>query len=438
MPKSKYKRAGYRFRREGNDTFTILDVPIMAEVPEGEKANLRHVGRKWMQLAVDKATKRMAEDGYKAPLHIDHHGDGKTEAAGFIIPHSVRQMSYEGDPVWAIFADLEVKAEVFDEIQKESLPYRSVEIFDWGKPEINSLALLSDEVPYFRFDILRLGEEVEPITNFSTGPVMASRSFALGSAVLFNFKKGSTMANEETDLGTEGAAEKFESRAERADVDRYEYEEGKKEGEEEEMSAKLEERGDEFFDSMFDLLRKIAEKMGIDSEEEAEAVEEVQVAETVEAPVEQAALAALQGKISALENRERARIETERNESLVEQSMSTLAAWSPDDQARQNLTALIGQSNDPEKTAATFVASYKSSVPVRPAGTLEDFDAMMGAKADHPEILKFAEQGPDALDGARRASIQFDELAERGMVSATREDFIKTQLLAESGEIVRR
>jgi len=448
-------RDGYSFQKNDDGSYTIFDVPIMAEVPKGQKGAPRRIGPKWMRLAVRRAEKRWKEDGYKAPLHVDHHGGRKTtEAAGFIFPKKVKKMAYQSKPVWAIFADLEVREEAFEGVRKNHFPYRSVEIFSWEDPEVNSLALLSDEVPYFRFDILRLGDEKKPVKKFrNREPVVACREFANGSAILFSFGGGQMATEERYDERQEQdstpafASEDFESREERAEVDRYEYEEGKEEGEEEEM---CEDKPEDklglgtHLEAISAMLSKIAAKLEVDSDEdvdeveEEEDIEETEESEKIVAPVEQSAtMAALSGKIAALEARERKRATQEKNSSLVENAMVELAEWHPDESTRANMETLISTSTKPRETIKAFVSSYKTSVPKYPAATMEEFEASFGI-ADPPEVLKYANEGADALSMAREASTQYDELEKRGLVTASRESFVSTQLNAVQGEIVRR
>jgi hypothetical protein len=91
-----------------------------------------------------------------------------------------------GNPIPTIFADLVgVKQEVYDRIRGGELPYRSVEILDTSRAEIDSLALLDDEVPFFRFPLLRVGKET-PLKKTNT-PVLAYQASGGRAAVLFNF-----------------------------------------------------------------------------------------------------------------------------------------------------------------------------------------------------------------------------------------------------------
>ena len=129
-----------------------------------------------------------------------------------------------------------------------------------------------------------------------------------------------------------------------------------------------------------------------------------------------------------MESRERKRSEAAQLSSIVDDSMAKLAAWSPDDATRTSLVRLVATSKVPEETASTFVASFRSTVPMH-AATFDDFDAMRGA-ADDSTVMKFADKGPDALADARRASAQYDELNSRGLITSTRDDFIAAQMNA--------
>jgi hypothetical protein len=442
----------YKFRENGDGSFTILDVPIMSEVPAGEKGNEDKVSKLWMEKAVAKARKREQLDGYMAPLHIDHHDTGKkTSAAGFILPTKVAKMKYEGKNLWTVFANLEVPAPIMEKIRKKELPYRSVEIFGWDKPpEINSLALLSDEVPFFRYPVLTLGEELpNGVHQFQSRPLKAYQEAKDGVSILYNFnsmKKRIHMAEiekKEEEEKVEMKEEELESRAERADVDSYEYEEGKKEGEKEEkekMGAKFEERSDEFFDHMFDLLRKIAVAVGAEVDEDDA---EVEVDETVGVEIEEEEamapaedmkmgargnlVAKLSGQIAALESRAKKQDRDAKITSLVDNGMKALSAWSPDEDIRVKMSELANNAKSPAKSVRTFVTTYKQTVPKTPPATFEEYSAN-AAVADHPEVMRFQAEGPEQFEKAREASSMFDDLAERGVIKSTRAQFIATTL----------
>lgn len=134
-------------------TFNVYDVPVFAEVPAGSRRGVKEtIGTEWMLAAVERDKMRRGE-GYRAPVHIGHHEPGVTPTrAGSFRLVRVGKTTYEGREVDCVFADFEnLTPEAFAAIQRGELPYRSVEILNAADTEINSIALLSSEVPHFRF-----------------------------------------------------------------------------------------------------------------------------------------------------------------------------------------------------------------------------------------------------------------------------------------------
>lgn len=165
----------YRASQEPDGTWTIHDVPIFGEnleeyvLKNGSKHRLAY-DRAWLESAVTRAQARAA-DGYLAPLHVNHHGEGKpTPRAGFILPSAVRDITLAGKKVAAIFADLKkIPAAIYEQIKSLELPYRSAETPIRGEPEVLSLALLPDP-PRFKFPMLTVGsEDRNPALCFSVG-----------------------------------------------------------------------------------------------------------------------------------------------------------------------------------------------------------------------------------------------------------------------------
>jgi hypothetical protein len=188
----------------GDGTFEIKDLPIFAEVPAGERRNEKAIGRKWMAASVIKNKEREAE-GHLPPVHLHHHDDGVTPSyAGKMRLKSVKQIKYEGRLVWAVFADIiEMPEYVFEQVQKGFVPYRSVEVHSWDDPEIDSLALMPTEVPFFRMAMTTVGEvkirrDTELFTHGTkVTPALYCREAGASSLILFNFKDGgSSMADQ--------------------------------------------------------------------------------------------------------------------------------------------------------------------------------------------------------------------------------------------------
>ena len=68
---------GYTATQHPDGTWSILDVPIFAEVPKGARGSNQEVGREWMEEALRKARFRREKDGYIAPLHVHHTGPAR-------------------------------------------------------------------------------------------------------------------------------------------------------------------------------------------------------------------------------------------------------------------------------------------------------------------------------------------------------------------------
>lgn len=200
IPPLPFVGGSYRATKHANGRYTIHDVPIFSEVPEGEKGNEERIDRGWMEKAVAVAVDRYAKNKYLAPVHVKHHGGlDQTQEAGKLRLLRVGEIEYEGKSLAAIYADLvNISAEVFARIVEGGLTYRSVEVFDWATPEINSLALLDTEVPFFRLEMLTVGSvsrEFLPVEihshPFAHGVLRRDKS----RAYLFSFK-GGRMADE--------------------------------------------------------------------------------------------------------------------------------------------------------------------------------------------------------------------------------------------------
>lgn len=188
---------GFTAKQNANGTWNVLNVPVFATLPAGARKNADEIGRAWMLRAVERAKQRAAE-GYTGPCHIHHTGDAEPKRfAGKFLPREVGKLTYEGREVDAIFADLlDVPAFVYERIRAGELPFRSVEVFDWDKPELNALALMDTDVPFFRLGNLDITREIPHEGNADaervriTGTPMPATAFAAvgaGGAALFRF-----------------------------------------------------------------------------------------------------------------------------------------------------------------------------------------------------------------------------------------------------------
>lgn len=151
----------YTARENPDGSWDILEVEVLGPLEAGVRRNRNPIGRGWFWAAIGTARRRLAE-GYLAPFHVYHHEDTKRAIrAGFFLLTTVGRITYEGKPTDVVFADIKaVPPKVFELIDRGELPYRSVEVHDWESPEINSLAALPTEVPYFRFPLLTIGQKI--------------------------------------------------------------------------------------------------------------------------------------------------------------------------------------------------------------------------------------------------------------------------------------
>ncbi len=194
-PKTRELGGNFRAVQNANGSWNVFDVPLFCahQVEMGDET--LEIDKAWMTAAVQKADRRYREDYYLPPMHVNHHGTGReVRAAGFYRLKTVRKVPYEGKLVWTVFGDLiHVPENEYEEIRGGRLPYRSVEIFDLKAEEIDSLALMADEVPFFRLPLTTIGEEVTfqgrvgAAQRCATPPTIATRTFGTdGLALLYS------------------------------------------------------------------------------------------------------------------------------------------------------------------------------------------------------------------------------------------------------------
>lgn len=194
----------YTARANADGTFDIMDVCIFAEIPAGAKRNRDPIGREWQEAALLQSKARETS-GHLPPVHIYHTDEVsvKPRYAGKMRLRAVRQTVYEGQTLWATFADiLGMPGEVFEKVRKGFLPYRSVEIHNWAKPEIDSLALMDTDVPFFRLPMLTVGRVIQKDAEIfmdKRRPTQACRlnHSKQGGFVLFRFAERGTMAKDD-------------------------------------------------------------------------------------------------------------------------------------------------------------------------------------------------------------------------------------------------
>lgn len=183
-------------------TWTIQDVPIFSKLPKGARSNQADIGADWMKAAIVRHRQLEEDQQHLAPVHMNHHEQGReTPRVGFLRLTRVAPIAQNGKDVEALFADIVgVSSADLDRIQGLALPYRSVEVLRWEKPEIASLALLGDEAPFFKMPMLKIGQRVprgevdgvrQAVRVKDQEPVLAFHQEAGHELILFSFRGSS-------------------------------------------------------------------------------------------------------------------------------------------------------------------------------------------------------------------------------------------------------
>ena len=359
-------------------TWTIFDVPVFAAFKD-----MRHESKdgkpveytvQFLQRVISRHQMRLLLDGYVAPVHVHHHGDQRgTRRIGGIVPRRVERRPYAGKPLDFLVADLVgIHPEDFSRIQRQEFPYPSVEI-DPKEPEILSLALLSDEAPFFRH-MLSIGEAIPQRLTRESAPAIAFRALPAGHArVLFSFSGGRRLDDQSKPAAVETPA----------------------------AAPALDPA---LLEAIAQIVKaQIAEALGQQGEkpEEPGPVEMDSFGRT-DRNFAAGATQALQDDIKTM----RAELTTLRQEREAEQAIQhaadkieTAGAQVDKTKLRQYM-AKGGKSyldGYVEATLATHVAT--------PPQWTGEFDA---PRTDTPEVAKFATQGPDQLARARQLAHEYE------------------------------
>lgn len=364
----------------------------MGELPAGVRRNKEPITASWMNEAIVR-DKLRAQEGYVPPVHVRHHGKGvKTERVGHFRLTRVGKHRHEGKDIDALFADITgVPQSQYDRIRNGEMPYRSVEIHDFDTPEVQSLALLDDEVPFFRFPNLQIDRQepvggIEaPATQFSdaTQPAIGFIANGDGATALFRFREESEMDEQITTL-----------------------------------TAQVE--------SLQAEITKLQAQVAVDKNEpqtDEEMIAQNAPAEPTEVDLsaQDGEIATLKAELHALRDKDAERDRKEASATAFSAAIDSLAGYSISDETRAHFAALAEKDADMLNNA---VQVYKSTARRDPPSSLDDaFDT----ESDTPEVAKFAAHGPDALEKARTLSKQYASLKSLGM-KASLETFLATNV----------
>jgi len=410
--------------QNADGTWDILDVPILAEMRKGEKGAHEDLGRDWLEQVKANMLTLAVNGQHMKRVHIGHHElFRKPEPAGFFLPSSVREIEHKGRKVWALFATLKnIPDRIFRMIEKAELPYRSVEVRSWKNAELSSLALMDTEDPYWEFPMLTIGTKAEAKKTVDIAePALAMACHGDAGAILLRFQE--------------------------ADMDPVDEKKGPEGDETSGKDAKSGGNGIEAVlaklaagqEALLGLLQKLVSGLPTVTKtpEDAKPPDQRDMAEVNGLGKQAIKLAAQDAaRIDQLESKVEAIAEEKRVAGIVEKAKSDLKGWHLSTATLARIVKLAS-SDKTGANLAEFVEEYKASVPKEPPRNASELESM-GSVKDLPEVLKFGEQGPEALSAARRLSAAYDELSKRGRVSSmSRERFITLNIAAERGEAHR-
>jgi hypothetical protein len=179
----KIRGGNYTAVDTGDGYFTILDVPIMAEIPKGTKGAPDDVDEGWHEKCVATMQKRYIKGKFAGALSIGHNKDLDIEDpkfAGFFLPKRVGRMVIDDQVQSCIFADLKMPAEAFEQVRSGKLAYLSPEVWDWDRGYIDIVSFIPTKPPYFSFPLFTIGEVVKDQNarfdaNYDGGRFMATK-----------------------------------------------------------------------------------------------------------------------------------------------------------------------------------------------------------------------------------------------------------------------
>lgn len=458
MNKRTYEVGGGKYTAvqndDGSNTWNVLDVPIIGEIPKGGKKNLQAIDKAWLEGAVKKHQDRL-KGGFRPPLHIEHHEPGvTTERAGEFIPQRVGKLKYQDRETHALFADLiRIPDQIFRRIEKGELPYLSVEIEKWDAGEIASLALMDDDSPYFRFPNVTIGTKIHSFAEAATKvsePMLVTALQATGTGGLILCKMSAGVR-----LNDDGSEKQYDTKDEKSEKDNSE--EGAKpkpadKSKDPATEVETEVEGDDT-KAMFKQILKLLTVMvkgqsGVgalptEPKDETTPVEQEnpmadpkdKAAASVDAEVK---LATLAGEVDGLKAKVAKREHDDEVKLRADKAISTLAGHHLTKDIKEKILLYAGETAKPQLLDA-YVESVKLNFPKDPPATFAQFDAGAAGvtgKANDPEaekvLAKYANQPPEVIEKVR-AALALHARSKRMGSTAGAEKFVEAQLFATSG-----
>jgi len=454
----------YVWSRNGDGTYNIFDVPVfvkhtrklgmrMVADKDGEPKVVEEtidIDEKWLNRACEVNQRRYFSDSYLGPLHVRHHkqdpnAQDQTEAAGHFLLKYVNEVSYDGETVPVLFADfLRIPAAVFERIKAGQLPYRSIESLPPKYEEIDSIALLDTDTPWFRLPLLALGAEIQREVYAVTSGSSLVRGYATaGKAWAALCYEHSASFSERKDEDDEPDKDEAGDKGEAGDKDKMnagagsESDESDVDGLSDDMTDENVEAtlGGDTMSKILEALQSLAKTNELILARLGGAVQpptpQVPGAPVVETAGDKTKTASYDGRLAAVESI----LAAQRTEVDLRGKVKALLVdlgkrFNLGSDAEERLFAKARESKDPDAVIAAYKATIEEHGTQVPTPWIPGVPASIlpaSGTGLPDEVKEYQAKGPEVLAKAIKANAAYDEAKKVGLVSGgvTRKDFIK-------------
>lgn len=415
----KIKGADYASFDTGDGYIVVRDVVVCGEIPEGVKGAPKQYRAEELQALVNKSQTLYQKGFFCSAAHKGHNKQLELqdpEFLGFVLPKRVGRAVIDAVEQDAIFADVKLKASAFERAMRGELPFISPEI-DWAEDHIRGIAFLDSKCPHFKAPLFTVLEPVQDeAAKFQAVPLTVAH-FEKGEGKPFD-KKGEKDGGDDKPGAEGGEGEK--PAADMAATPGAAQ--GMGQGNAEARIVAMETLMMQVAKMLglpfggFDMSDKNAVRPGGAPAEQPNAAPPTKANSNdakMEAAGEAAKFAALEGqyegRIAALESKDKAREDAARVQGLVDRTITELKGFPLTDGTKSKIAKFAAAGEDVLKA---FVEAFKESVPKDTPATKGAFEANpSGVDANDPVVAKFQAQGPAKMEYAIRAAAEWAQLS---------------------------
>jgi len=440
----------YESFQNADGTWDIFDVPIIANRPvplmSGE---MFEITKEWQESAVNKALLKWHRDNYAPPLRLRHDRGFENRPTGKLLLKEVRLGTFEGEEAYITYSDfVAVPDDIYQRIRRGELSYLSAEMQDINNHEINAVALLPDEEPFFRFAMINIGVENRIAEGYPVGQAVplsrdaltiASRAFG-NSGVCMLSRFALTLQQENTGMEDEKKKDEAELMDEEYDMDDKKAdlqatEDGLKTDAIATMIAKAMGAIHDALAPLMELSETLSGKDEAVESPEEEAIEET-VEEEIPVSLKSSATTeatktaiALQAELAKRDDRIANLEKKEKLATKIAEAQVKLRRYGVDDvKVATRVTDVFEQhgAEGVDLWLSAYVADRTEDPP-------EDMDAIFGSSIESdPELSEFANASHLTRERASNLSTIYDRSGGHRVLKVDKKTYIKDNLVADS------